>query len=73
QGILLDRRTRKMFDAPHVFINCETFRAAGRDASLMRVKANERALSARELGKLSGQALVLLTAWWAAGWLQMLE
>ncbi|OGB54307.1 MAG: cupin [Burkholderiales bacterium RIFOXYD2_FULL_59_8] len=73
QGIRLDRRTRMMFDAHHVFINGESFSAAGRDASLMRVLANERALSARELGKLSGQALVLLTAWWAAGWLQMLE
>lgn len=70
QGIRLDRRTRMMFDAHHVFINGESFTASGRDATLMRSLANTRCLSAREVGKLSAQALALLAAWWAAGWLQ---
>ncbi|MGB4360051.1 MAG: cupin domain-containing protein [Rhodoferax sp.] len=73
QGIRLDRRTRMMFDAHHVFINGESFSASGRDATLMRSLANTRRLSARDVGKLSVQALMLVTAWWVAGWLQALE
>ena len=73
QGIRLDRRTRMMFDPHHVFINGESFSASGRDATLMRVLANERTLSARDVCKLSPQALTLVTAWWVTGWLQTLE
>ncbi len=73
QGIRLDRRSRMMFDAHHVFINGESFSASGRDATLMRVLANDRALSARDVGRLSVQALILVTAWWVNGWLQRLE
>lgn len=72
QGIRLDRRTRMMFDAHHVFINGESFSASGRDATLMRSLANTRCLSGRNVGKLSVQALVLLTAWRSAGWLREL-
>jgi 50S ribosomal protein L16 3-hydroxylase len=31
--VALDRRTRMMFDAQHIFINGESYRASGRDAS----------------------------------------
>ena len=68
-GIRLDRRTRMMFDAHHIFINGESFSASGRDASLMRDLANARHLSVQDVGKLSEQALVLLASWRAAGWL----
>jgi 50S ribosomal protein L16 3-hydroxylase len=30
--VVLDRRTRMMHDARHIFINGESYRAAGRDA-----------------------------------------
>jgi 50S ribosomal protein L16 3-hydroxylase len=73
QGIRLDRRTRMMFDAHHIFINGESFSASGRDATLMRVLANERVLLAPDVCKLSAQAQILVTAWWGAGWLQTLE
>jgi 50S ribosomal protein L16 3-hydroxylase len=69
QGIRLDRRTRMMFDAHHIFINGESFSASGRDAALMRVLANSRHLTGRDVARLSAQALVLLTAWCSAGWL----
>jgi len=72
QGIRLDRRTRMMFDAHHVFINGESFSASGRNATLMRSLANTRCLSGRNVSKLSVQALVLLTAWRSAGWLREL-
>jgi 50S ribosomal protein L16 3-hydroxylase len=69
KGIRLDRRTRMMFDAHHIFINGESFSASGRDATLMRVLANTRNLSARDAAKLSEQAHALAASWRAAGWL----
>lgn len=71
RGCRLDRRTRMMFDAQHIFINGESFTASGRDALLMRTLANERLLSAQEVGKLSAQAFELLASWVEAGWLVM--
>jgi 50S ribosomal protein L16 3-hydroxylase len=67
----LDRRTKMMFDNQHVFINGESFLAAGRDADLMRVLANQRSLSAKEAQKLGKQAQKLLATWAAAGWLRL--
>ena len=45
--VRLDRRTRMLYDERHVFINGESFRAGGRDATLMRRLADRRALDAR--------------------------
>jgi len=69
RGCRLDRRTRMMFDANHIFINGESLKASGRDAALMHVLANERLLSAKEVGKLGVQAFELLVSWVEAGWL----
>jgi 50S ribosomal protein L16 3-hydroxylase len=69
QGVQLDRRTRMMFDAKHVFINGESFRASGRDALLMRTLANQRVLSAKDLTKVSRQASELVQTWVNDGWL----
>jgi 50S ribosomal protein L16 3-hydroxylase len=69
QGVRLDRRTRMLYDARHVFINGESFRAGGRDATLMRRLSDERLLEPRELRHASAQALELLQDWREAGWL----
>ena len=68
EGVRLDRRTRMMYDVHHVFINGESYRAAGRDATLMRRLADERRLAARELARASDEALELLSTWCDAGW-----
>lgn len=65
----LDRRTKMMFDARHVFINGESFRAGGRDATLMRLLADQRGLSAKDVGRTSAEARALLQTWAEAGWL----
>ncbi len=65
----LDRRTRMMYDAHHVFVNGESFRAAGRDAQLMRRLADERNLKAADVKRLSADARDLLADWMEAGWL----
>lgn len=70
ESVVLDRRTRMMYDARHVFINGESYLAAGRDAKLMRLLADQRALSARDLAKASDDALELLASWHEAGWVR---
>ena len=69
-GVCLDRRTRMAYDDRFVFINGESFRAAGRDATLMRRLADVRMLAAHELVKLSPDAQELVGDWVLAGWLQ---
>ncbi|WP_225784911.1 JmjC domain-containing protein [Xenophilus sp. Marseille-Q4582] len=68
QGLRLDRRTRMLYDARHVFINGESYRAAGRDATLMRRLADQRALSAAEFARASADARALVAEWCEAGW-----
>jgi 50S ribosomal protein L16 3-hydroxylase len=70
RGIVLDQRTRMLYDARHVFINGESFRAAGRDARLMRRLADARRLSGREVAALGADARALVDEWRAAGWLR---
>lgn len=70
EGVRLDRRTRMMYDTHHVFINGESYRAGGRDATLMRRLADVRQLTARELARASDDALELLSSWCDAGWAQ---
>jgi 50S ribosomal protein L16 3-hydroxylase len=67
-GVVLDRRTRMMYDAHHIFINGEGYRASGRDATLMRRLADQRRLEAHDLARVSAAALDLLQSWGEAGW-----
>ena len=67
--VQLDRRTKMMFDARHVFINGESFVAGGRDARLMKQLADERSLDARRVAQCSAGAQELLDGWIDAGWI----
>ncbi|MEO7055165.1 MAG: cupin domain-containing protein [Caldimonas sp.] len=67
-GVVLDRRTRMLYDDRHVFINGESYRASGGDAARMRTLADRRSLDADALAGLSDEATELLAQWVAAGW-----
>lgn len=69
EGLSLDPRTRMMYDAQHVFINGESYRAKGADATLMRRLADQRRLAAADLRRAGPSALDLLADWHEAGWL----
>ena len=69
RSVELDPRTRMLHDRRHVFINGEAWRAAGRDAALMRRLADSRRLAASELEGASEAARALLQSWCEAGWL----
>ena len=58
-----------LHDARHVFVNGESWEAAGRDAQLMRALADRRRLEAREVRGASRAARELLSSWCEAGWL----
>lgn len=68
-AVALDRRSRMMHDAKHVFLNGESWRAGGRDAALMRGLADRRELAAAEVSRASPGAVRLLRDWCEAGWL----
>ena len=70
QTLVLDRRTRMMYDDKHIFINGESYRASGRDAALMRRLADARTLSATEWARASEAAQELLSAWCEDGWIR---
>ncbi|WP_028605093.1 JmjC domain-containing protein [Ottowia thiooxydans] len=68
-AVVLDRRTRMMYDERHVFINGESYRAGGRDARAMRALADNRTLDKLEVARLSADAIELVKQWKHAGWL----
>jgi 50S ribosomal protein L16 3-hydroxylase len=68
-GLALDRRTRMAYDARQVFINGESFRAGGSDATLMRRLADQRTLAPAEVQRLGAGARALIAEWLQAGWL----
>jgi len=68
EAVRLDRRTRMMYDAQHIFINGESYRAGGKDATLMRRLANQRYLSSKDIQRASDEALELLSIWCDDGW-----
>jgi len=72
-GIVLDRRTRMAYDERQVFINGDSFRASGADATRVRRLADARSLSAPDLRGLSAGARALIAEWLQAGWLHVQE
>lgn len=68
RAVVLDRRTRMLYDAKHVFINGEAARVRGKDAGLLRRLANERTLNTRAVRGASATVRRLLAEWFAAGW-----
>lgn len=72
-ALVLDRRTRMLYDEHHVFINGEAFVARGRDARWMRQLADARTLPAAAWRQLSEGARELLAGWAEDGWLHRQE
>jgi 50S ribosomal protein L16 3-hydroxylase len=68
KDVQLDRRTKMLFDAKHIFINGESFRASGLDARLLRKLAKDKALASVQAAQLSHNAAELMQAWWEEGW-----
>ncbi|MFM8899503.1 MAG: JmjC domain-containing protein, partial [Burkholderiales bacterium] len=65
----LDARSRMLYDRSHIYINGESYRAGGSDARVLRCLADQRVLTALQVGKLSAEAWDLVKDWAQAGWL----
>ena len=71
RGVKLALQSQMMFDKRHIFLNGESWRAAGKDAKLMQKLANQRFLDASDLVKASEDAIGLLQDWLEQGWLEI--
>ena len=71
RGVKLTLQSQMMFDKRHIFLNGESWRAAGKDAKLMQKLANPRFLDASDLVKASEDAIGLLQDWLEQGWLEI--
>ena len=60
-----------LYDQRHVFINGEAVQARGKDATVLRRLADDRALDARAVRGASRTVKALLAEWFAAGWLRL--
>lgn len=67
--IALDRRTRMLYDATHVFINGEAVPLRGHTAALLRSLADRRKLELRDYERVNRRTRALLHEWLSAGWL----
>ena len=73
RAVALDRRTRMLYDARHVFINGESVRVRGRDAALLHRLADERQLDARAVRSASRVVRSALADWFKAGWVALAD
>ena len=69
RGVMLDMKTRMLFDRARFYINGESFSAGNADAKILRALADTRELAAGL--RLSPRAMQLLHDWHAAGYLQL--
>jgi 50S ribosomal protein L16 3-hydroxylase len=72
-AVLLDRRTRMMYDDRHVFINGESLRASGREAAELRRLADARSLDREAVRGCARAVRAQLAQWYALGWLHLIR
>ena len=70
-AVALDKCTRMLYDAEHVYVNGEAWCTSGKDARLLRELANRRTLSAAQVRRASAPVQEQLAEWQQAGWLHV--
>jgi 50S ribosomal protein L16 3-hydroxylase len=65
----LDRGSRMMYDAKHVYFNGDSWKVAGQDAKLLRKLADQRRLDATDLGAVSAALATALGQFIEQGWM----
>ena len=63
-------KTKLLYDDQHVFINGESYLAAGQDFVVLQQLANDRCINTKGLASLSEDAQALVSEWYEAGWLE---
>lgn len=67
--VVLDRKTKMLYDTQHVFINGEAFQARGHDARCLRRMADARRLAATDLHSMTADAQAVIAQWHELGWI----
>ncbi|THU02055.1 cupin domain-containing protein [Lampropedia puyangensis] len=68
-AIVLNRKTRMLYDSYFLYINGESYRVAGKDSTLLRQLADQRQLSQHQFEQLTSGAQSILQEWVSQGWL----
>jgi 50S ribosomal protein L16 3-hydroxylase len=71
-GVVLDARSCMLYDEHHVFMNGDSWHAAGEDAQVLRRLADARRLDAAALSAASSAVRGLLEQWCDDGWIHPL-
>jgi 50S ribosomal protein L16 3-hydroxylase len=69
RALALNRRSRMVYDAHHVYLNGESLRVDGRDAQCLRRLADARELAAAQVRGLSKVVRDSVQQWLQAGWI----
>jgi len=69
KAVRLDRRSRMMYDAKHVYLNGDSWKVAGADAKLLRKLADARRLDAIDMKAASAALVLALGQFIEQGWL----
>lgn len=69
KGLVLDRKTKMLYDQRYVYINGESWRCAGADARALRSLADQRFLNHKQIQQFSETLLAVLDEWGQSGWL----
>lgn len=69
RGLRLDRRSRMLYDAHHLYLNGEALRLTGREAQSLRRLADARELPAPAWRGFGVAARKAVRQWWLAGWI----
>lgn len=72
-GLMLDRRSRMLYDDRCLYLNGESWRIGGRDAKVLRELADRRRIDAATAARLSPAAREIVAEWVGAGWLHGLQ
>jgi 50S ribosomal protein L16 3-hydroxylase len=67
-AVRLDRRSRMMYDAKHVYLNGASWKVAGKDAKWLRKLADTRGLDAPDLRAISPELTAALVGFIEQGW-----
>lgn len=68
-GVVLDRKTKMLYDQRCIYINGESWRCAGPDARTLHLLADQRVLNKQQIQECSANLIELLEEWMQAGWL----
>jgi 50S ribosomal protein L16 3-hydroxylase len=70
-GVVLDRKTKMLYDDRCIYINGESWRCAGDDAKKLHQLANKKSLGSKQIRSASPMLSELLQNWFQAGWLHI--